>query len=238
MDFGYIHRPGANKPSPAPQDGASIQLQTTETYIQWKSGLFGKWQNLIAIKDLQGDKGKDGTKGATGEPGAKGDPGNTGERGADGKPGLIGPTGPDGKPGPRGLPGERGSQGLIGKPGKDGDDGREVELRKTKTHIQWRYKGETPWKDLIALAELKGEKGEKGDEGPEGERGIPGPQGYTGPKGEKGDKGDPGGGGSLPAGGTTGQVLTKDSNADDDASWHTPTVYLDEETAIAYSIAL
>lgn len=42
-----------------------------------------------------------------------------------------------------------------------------------------------------------------------------------GDKGEKGDRGLPGSGG-VPDGGTTGQVLTKNSNADGDAGWNTP----------------
>ena len=38
--------------------------------------------------------------------------------------------------------------------GTDGEDGREVELRTTDTHIQWRYAGEgdDAWRDLVALA--------------------------------------------------------------------------------------
>src|SRR5690606_7992314 len=31
------------------------------------------------------------------------------------------------------------------------------------THIQWRYEGETSWQDLVALADLKGEKGDPGE---------------------------------------------------------------------------
>lgn len=45
--------------------------------------------------------------------------------------------------------------------GGAGEDGREVELRKTITHIQWRYVGDT-WTDLVPLSELKGEKGDTG----------------------------------------------------------------------------
>ena len=43
-------------------------------------------------------------------------------------------------------------------------------------------------------------------------------QAIKGEKGEKGDRGLPGSGG-VPDGGTTGQVLTKNSNADGDAVW-------------------
>lgn len=52
-----------------------------------------------------------------------------------------------------------------------GKDGREVEIGSNATHLLWRYKGDTAWQELIALAD------------------ITGPQG---PAGEKGEKGDPG----------------------------------------------
>lgn len=44
-----------------------------------------------------------------------------------------------------------------------GKDGREVELRKGDYFIQWRYKGEPHWHNLIAISELKGEKGKPGN---------------------------------------------------------------------------
>lgn len=47
---------------------------------------------------------------------------------------------------------------------------------------------------------------------------IPAIKGDKGEKGDKGDRGLPGSGG-VPDGGTTGQVLTKNSNADGDAGW-------------------
>src|SRR5690606_14825217 len=50
-----------------------------------------------------------------------------------------------------------------GTPGEKGEDGREVELRKGETHVQWRYEGESSWRDLVALADLKGEKGDPGE---------------------------------------------------------------------------
>ena len=42
-----------------------------------------------------------------------------------------------------------------------GTDGREVELRTTDTHIQWRYEGEddSAWRDLVALDAVTGEDG-------------------------------------------------------------------------------
>ena len=60
----------------------------------------------------------------------------------------------------------------------------------------------------------QGSKGDPGDPGPKGDPGDPGP------KGDPGDPGAPGVG--VPAGGTTGQVLTKKTNADYDTEWQTP----------------
>ena len=37
-----------------------------------------------------------------------------------------------------------------------GADGREVELAKSDTHVQWRYVGDELWVDLVALADLEG----------------------------------------------------------------------------------
>lgn len=41
-------------------------------------------------------------------------------------------------------------------------DGREVEIQKGDTDLQWRYVGDSEWKDLVDLDELRGPKGEPG----------------------------------------------------------------------------
>jgi hypothetical protein len=69
----------------------------------------------------------------------------------------------------------------------------------------------------------QGPKGDTGATGPQGEQGIQGPQGpqgETGPQGEQGPQGVPGEG--VPAGGTTGQMLVKATDADYDAEWVDP----------------
>jgi hypothetical protein len=48
--------------------------------------------------------------------------------------------------------------------GPGGDDGREVELQKSATHIQWRYVGETTWVNLVAIADIVGPGGDDGRE--------------------------------------------------------------------------
>ena len=70
----------------------------------------------------------------------------------------------------------------------------------------------------------KGTIGPQGPQGPQGEQGPQGPQGpqgEIGPQGPKGDTGDTGAG--VAAGGTTGQVLVKASDANYDTAWTTIT---------------
>lgn len=113
--------------------------------------------------------------------------------------GPQGEQGPKGDPGPQG---ERGPQGLQGEQGPAGQDGAQ------------------------GPQGIPGQDGEQGPQGPQGPQGIPGqdgaqgPQGLQGPAGQdgaQGPKGDPGVG--VPAGGTTGQVLTKKSDTDYDTEW-------------------
>ena len=101
-----------------------------------------------------------------------------------------------------------------------GVNGREIELQKGETHIQWRYAGDEEWKNLVALSDLKGSQGEKGADGQQGlqgERGndgksayqialennfvgsqeewlksLKGRDGVDGAKGERGEKGEQG----------------------------------------------
>lgn len=178
----------------AGSDGREVELNNTGVMVQWRYRGFRQWNDLIAISDL---KGKDGPKGPPGKDGEKGEKGDTGSAGV---AGLKGDTGPRGLPGERGMPGVDGSDG---KDGKDGVDGREIELKKSATHIQWRRVGDAVWIDLVPLSDLRGPKGErgpkgdKGEKGEQGERGPMGVVGYTGATGPKGDKGDPGAGGGT-----------------------------------------
>lgn len=96
----------------------------------------------------------------------------------------------------------------------EGTNGKEIELQKSTTHIQWRYVGDADWINLVALADLKGADGAKGDKGDTGatpnlqignvttlDNGSNATASITGtvenpllnlgiPKGAKGDKGD------------------------------------------------
>lgn len=53
-------------------------------------------------------------------------------------------------------------RGSDGEDGEAGLDGREIELSKSDTHIQWRYAGrptDTGWTKLVALEDLRGRDG-------------------------------------------------------------------------------
>lgn len=78
---------------------------------------------------------------------------------------------------------EENGGGGSGTPGKDG---REIELQKSSTAIQWRYVGDEYWTDLVQLSEITGPAGPQGEQGPKGETGS---QGQAGPQGPKGDPG-------------------------------------------------
>ena len=66
-----------------------------------------------------------------------------------------------------------------GESGIPGQDGREIELRKGETHIEWNYVGEDNWKQLVSLEELKGPKGQDGQKGADGTPGRDGQDGES-----------------------------------------------------------
>ena len=134
------------------------------------------------LKALVGPKGEQGEQGLPGEAGPKGDAftyddftpeqleglrGPQGEVGPQGPQGLQGEKGETGEQGPKGDQGEKGDRGLTGAQGQRGADGRDIELRKTSTHIQWKYTPEasTAWRDLVALSEITGPAGSGGIDG-------------------------------------------------------------------------
>jgi hypothetical protein len=98
-------------------DGREVELQTTESHVQWRYEGESEWTDLVALSAITG---------------------------------------------PQGIQGETGLTGAAGA------DGREVELRKTETHVQWRYEDEAEWTDLVALSEITGPQGQTGDQGPAG----------------------------------------------------------------------
>lgn len=138
------------------------------------------------------------TPGPRGEKGEKGDKGDQGVPGAPGSSivgprGPTGPAGPTGPTGPTGPIGPAGPTGPEGPPGATGDPGPV---------------GPT------------GPIGPTGATGPTGPTGATGATGATGPTGPAGATGPAGPG--IATGGTTGQILAKNSATDYDTGWVNP----------------
>jgi hypothetical protein len=173
---------------------------------------------LNAVKKMEGPQGEQGEVGPEGPPGPQGEPGPTGpqgERGLQGEKGAKGDSirGPQGNPGPQGKPGKQGERGLRGIPGDDGKDGSP----------------DTPEQVRDKLATLKGDKRLDASaikNFPTLEKRVP--------------VITFGGGGSSPVkdivAGTNVTVQHTDSGRYTISS--TDTSGIDEETAIAYAIAL
>ena len=66
------------------------------------------------------------------------------------------------------------------------------EVRNNGTAIQWKYSDETDWRDLVALAELRGASGENGKNGVDGSNGTNGKDGINGTDGKDGINGTDG----------------------------------------------
>ncbi len=116
-----------------------------------------------------------------------------------------------------------------------GKDGRSIEVQKGSLYIQWRYTGDSEWKNVIAYSDLL--KGQNGQDGKDGKDGKDGRNGINGQNGQNGNSTQPcstgltitGNGTSnlglqftgknLPAGGKTNQVLGKKTDDDCDVEW-------------------
>lgn len=103
----------------------------------------------------------------------------------------------------------------INEAAKTGSGGAgSIDLRTADGYIQYSNDGGATWENLIALADLKGEKGDTGapgpqgvpgEQGPQGKTGQQGPQGKTGPAGTDGAPGKDGSPGKDGADGAPGQ---------------------------------
>lgn len=99
----------------------------------------------------------------------------------------------------------QGPQGPDGPQGPKGDTGEQGP------------KGDTGATGATGPQGPKGDTGATGPQGPKGDTGEQGPQGIQGIQGPAGADGV-----GVPAGGTTGQVLSKASGTDYDTEWTTP----------------
>jgi len=116
-----------------------------------------------------------------------------GKQGKDGKQGQKGDTG---KAGVDGKNGANGIDGRNGEDGKDGEDG--VSVINAKVDFDDSLVFTLSDGKKINVGEVKGEKGDNGRDGNTGSNGI-----------------------GVPTGGTSGQILAKNSGADYDTGWIT-----------------
>ena len=65
-------------------------------------------------------------------------------------------------------------------------DSRQIEIQKNSLYIQWRYAGESEWKNIIAYSDLKGKDGRDGINGKDGKDGKDGRNGANGATGATG----------------------------------------------------
>ena len=71
-----------------------------------------------------------------------------------------------------------------------GKDGRSIEVQKGSLYIQWRYTGDSEWKNVIAYSDLlKGQNGQDGKDGRDGRDGLNGQNGKDGRDGRDGKDG-------------------------------------------------
>lgn len=138
---------------------------------------------------------------------------------------LIKPKdGVDGKPGKDGYTPIKGKDYFDGKDGLDGEDGLSAyEIAKANgfqgTIEEWLRS----LKGLPGLRGKSGKDGLTGSPGQQGTPGIPGNDGYTPRKGVDyfdGEQGIPGpAGAGIATGGTTNQILVKNSDTEFDTKW-------------------
>ena len=124
-------------------------------------------------------------------------------------------------------------------------DSREIEIQKNSLYIQWRYAGESEWKNIIAYSDLKGKDGRDGINGQNGKDGKDGRNGANGTTGAANQNatisvtnstqpcstgltvtgngtnnlGLKFTGSNLPSGGKIDQILAKKSDNDCDVEW-------------------
>ena len=193
---------------------AARRIGTNDVYTQ------------IMTPGAQGPKGDTGDTGATGATGAQGVQGIKGDTGDVGPTGSTGDTGAQGIQGIKGDPGTNFSPDAIGTfAGRSAHDSAAQWFSYLSTDgdgasitsavIFFKNSGTSgDWSSATPF------QGPKGDTGPQGAQGIKGDTGDPGPQGPAGTNGTNGSG--VPAGGTTGQVLTKNSATDADVSWVNP----------------
>ena len=160
-------------------DGKIVEVRKSDSAVQWRyEG--EEWQDLVALSDITGPAGQDGSDGIDGKTAEFRVDGEhlqwryrgesvwlnlydlTTLKGKDGANGQDGKDGKDGADGQDGTDGKDGVNGTNGKDGTNGIDGKTPEIRVDGNTLQWRYTGESNWRDLYDLSTLKGADGANG----------------------------------------------------------------------------
>lgn len=153
-------------------DGKEVEITKDDTYIKWRYKGEDTWNNLVELKSLKGQDGKNGTDGTNGKDGVNG---TDGTNGVDGKEIELENDGTNIKwrykgdttwntltslADLKGEKGDKGDKGDAGQDGKDGVDGSQIELINDGTYIKWKYKdSDEDYTNLVELDTLKGENG-------------------------------------------------------------------------------
>lgn len=86
-------------------DAREIELQKSDTTLQWRYTGDSEWNDLISLTEITGPQGEQGIPGPQGPTGPQGEPGEPGAQGEKGETGAQGERGPKGDPGEKGDPG-------------------------------------------------------------------------------------------------------------------------------------
>jgi hypothetical protein len=209
--------------------GLSTPANTTgnnnDTYINTGTGVFYQKNNNVwnQVFSMQ-----------TGPAGPPGTPGTNGTNGTNGQTLLNGSTAPANGLGNNGDFYINTSTGYLYGPKSGGAWPAGVSMegpQGASAYQVWISQGNTgtPADFLNSLKGSTGAQGVQGVAGPAGASGAPGAQGAVGPQGAQGIPGAQGptgpagaNGQGVPAGGSAGQMLTKNTNTDFDTVWQTP----------------
>lgn len=140
--------------------GPSVELRATESHIQWKGTNHLDWSNLISLSQIKGKDGRDAILESTGD-------GIYWRYEGENELRLLLTV--DQLRG-RSIELRRFEdtvQWRVNAAGAEwyqlfttdiirGPAGRELELRKSATHVEWRYSDETTWTKMIALDDIRG----------------------------------------------------------------------------------
>lgn len=204
-----------------------VQIEGAAAWISGPgapSGSVGKLGDFY-LDSLTGDVYGPKTSSGWGSPtsnikGPQGIQGFQGPQGPQGIQGLQGMQGPQGIQGPQGVQGVQGPKGDSFSPDAIGltsdranydDEPKGFSFLDSQTGYLYFKLSATSgdWSSGITFT-----TGPQGPIGPQGVQGPEGPQGVEGPQGPVGSAGV-----GVPAGGTAGQILTKNTNTDYDTSW-------------------